>query len=207
MAVMPMFPLGSTVLPGDVLPLHVFEPRYLQLVKDCIEEPEHEFGVAFIERGHEVGGGDERRGVGTVVRMVQVAEIGDGRFAVMSVGTHRIRVLQWLPDDPYPVADVEHWPDEEPDHPDLGALLGELLPRVRRAAALALELGDPVGDPQQDLGGDPLVASYQLCSLAPVGAADRYDLLCAAGPMARLQLLASRLDDLETLLQLRLGSA
>jgi Lon protease-like protein len=207
MAVMPMFPLGSTVLPGDVLPLHVFEPRYRQLVKDCIEDPEHEFGVVFIERGHEVGGGDERRSVGTVLRMVQVAETDDGRYAVISVGTHRVRVVRWLPDDPYPVADVEQWPDDDPDHSELGERLESLAPRVRRAAALALELGDQVGDPQLALSEDSLVASYQLCTLAPVGPADRYDLLCAAGPMARLDLLTERLDDLETLLQLRLGSA
>lgn len=202
-----MFPLGSTVLPGEVLPLHVFEPRYRALVRDCIEQPEHEFGVVFIERGHEVGGGDERRPIGTVLKMVQVGETDDGRFAVMSVGTHRIRVVQWLPDNPYPLADVDTWPDDEPDHPDLTARLSELLPRVRRAAALAVELGDPGRDASEPLSEDSLVASYQVCSLAPVGPADRYDLLCAPGPMARLQMLADRLDDVETLLQLRLGSA
>ncbi len=207
MALLPMFPLGGTLLPGEVLPLHVFEPRYRQLVLDCVESPDHEFGVVLIERGQEVGGGDVRRDVGTVARMVQVAETEDGRFAVMTVGTHRIRINAWLPDDPYPLADVDHWPDEEPDAPAVQTLLTEVTPRVRRATALALELGDEVADPQQDLSDDPLVASYQLCSLAPVGAADRYDLLCAEGPAARLLLLRDRMDDIEALLQFRLGDA
>jgi hypothetical protein len=154
-----------------------------------------------------VGGGDVRRDVGTVARMVQVAETEDGRFAVMTVGTHRIRINAWLPDDPYPLADVDDWPDEEPDDPAVQTLLTEVTPRVRRATALALELGDEVADPQQDLSDDPLVASYQLCSLAPVGAADRYDLLCAEGPAARLLLLRNRMDDIEALLQFRLGDA
>ena len=58
MAVMPMFPLGTVLLPGGVLPLHVFEPRYRKMVTDCVESPDHEFGVVLIERGSEVGGGE-----------------------------------------------------------------------------------------------------------------------------------------------------
>lgn len=204
MTVMPMFPLGSVLLPGGVLPLHVFEPRYRALVEACVAAEDHEFGVVLIERGHEVGGGDERRDVGTVARMVQVAQTEDGRYAVISVGTHRVRVNAWLPDDPYPLADVDDWPDDEPDDPAVDALVAELTPRVRRAAALALELGDPVGDPQSELSDDALVASYQLAALAPLSVVDRFDLLCAAGPTARLRLLRDRLDDVEALLQFRL---
>lgn len=204
MTVMPMFPLGSVLLPGGVLPLHVFEPRYRALVEACVAAEGHEFGVVLIERGHEVGGGDERRDVGTVARMVQVAQTEDGRYAVISVGTHRVRVNAWLPDDPYPLADVDEWPDAEPDDPAVDALLTELAPRVRRATALALELGDAVGDPQSELSDDALVASYQLAALAPLSVVDQFDLLCAAGPAARLRLLRDRLDDVESLLQFRL---
>ena len=92
MAVMPMFPLGSVLLPNGVLSLHVFEPRYRALVTDCVAAEHHEFGVVLIDRGSEVGGGDVRRQVGTVARMVQVAEVDDGRFAVIAVGVARIRV-------------------------------------------------------------------------------------------------------------------
>jgi Lon protease-like protein len=207
MAVLPMFPLGSVLLPGGVLSLHVFEPRYRALVQACIESDDHEFGTVLIEQGHEVGGGDRRRAVGTVARMVQVAELPDGRFAVVAVGTHRVRVRTWLPDDPYPMADVDDWPDNDPDAAVLGAMIDELTPRIRRAAALALELGDPVGDPQQDLSDDPLIASYHLASLAPLSTVDRYDLLSAEGPVARLRLLSERLDDVETVLQMRLSAS
>src|SRR5215204_4326060 len=100
MAVLPMFPLGSVLLPGAVLPLHVFEDRYRELVRDCLAAPEHEFGVTMIERGSEVGGGDQRSNVGTVARMAQVAELADGRYALVCIGTRRIRVVAWLPDDP-----------------------------------------------------------------------------------------------------------
>ena len=79
MAVMPMFPLGTVLLPGGVLPLHVFEPRYRQLVVDCLADDtaDPEFGVTLIERGSEVGGGDQRTTVGVVARMVQVEALDE----------------------------------------------------------------------------------------------------------------------------------
>ena len=54
MTVLPMFPLGNVLMPGGPLSLHVFEDRYRQLVRDCVEAVDHEFGVVLIDRGHEV---------------------------------------------------------------------------------------------------------------------------------------------------------
>jgi Lon protease-like protein len=194
-----------------VLPLHVFEPRYRQLVADCLAADDHEFGVVLIERGFEVGGGDVRAEVGTVARMLQVAELEDGRYAMVCVGTRRVRVNAWLPDDPYPLADVDDWPDDESTAPtgggDLSVHLAATAARVRRACALANELGLTSVDPSTDLSDDPLVASYQLVALAPVGPADDYRLLCAPGPVARLDLLDDALDDVEALLRFQLHAS
>jgi Lon protease-like protein len=204
MPVMPMFPLGSVLLPGAVLPLHIFEPRYRALVRDCVEAADHEFGVVLIDRGSEVGGGDRRRTVGTVARLLQVAELADDQFAVVAVGTRRIRINAWLPDDPYPLADVDDWPDDETDIELLDDLYATVTGRVRRATALSVELGDVAGDPSTDLSDDVLVGSYQLSDLAPIGAADEYDLLCAIGPCERLRLLSSRLDAIDEIQHFRL---
>jgi Lon protease-like protein len=206
-AVLPMFPLGSVLLPGAVLPLHVFEPRYRQLVKDCLAG-EPEFGVTLISRGHEVGGGDQRTDAGSVARMVQVGELPDGRYALLTVGVRRIRVVEWLPDDPYPQAEVDDWPDEEPDalaSSGLAELTADTHRAVRRVVALAVELGDTTADPGVELTDDPVLASYQLCALAPVGPADRQRLLCALGPADRLRLLGELLGDVEDALRFRLS--
>ncbi|MGB8858802.1 MAG: hypothetical protein WCC60_06080, partial [Ilumatobacteraceae bacterium] len=80
---------------------------------------------------------------------------------------------------------------------ELGVLVDSVAQRVRRAAALALELGDAGMDPGTELDRDPRVASYQLTSLAPIGPADRYDLLCAPGPADRLHALDALLEDVE----------
>jgi len=210
-----MFPLGMVLLPGAVLPLHVFEPRYRRLVRDLIEG-EPEFGVTLIERGSEVGGGDQRTTVGTIARMLQVTETPDGRFALITVGTRRIRVLTWLPDDPYPRADVEDWPDERdgPDGPDDrggdGAIeeeIADVLREVRRVLALAVELGDLAADPGVEISTDPVLASYHLTALAPLGPADRFRLLGAPGPRRRLAVLRELLADADAGLQFRLRGA
>ncbi|MEO5902260.1 MAG: LON peptidase substrate-binding domain-containing protein [Ilumatobacteraceae bacterium] len=207
MAVLPMFPLGSVLLPGAVLPLHVFEPRYRALVQHCLDADEHEFGVVLIDRGHEVGGGDVRRRVGTVARMLQVAELDGGRYAMVCVGTRRIRINEWLSDDPFPRAEVGDWDDDDDDADEqLPDLYRRVAARTRRTAALATELGDPAGDASSDLSDDPLVGSYQLVVLAPLGGADEYDLLCAPGPMRRLQMLDERLDDVDAAHRFRLAN-
>lgn len=200
-----MFPLGSVLLPGQLLPLHVFEPRYRQLVRDCLAAATPEFGVVLIERGHEVGGGDQRSDLGTITRILRVDELPDGRFAVVAAGIERCRVQTWLPDDPYPLAEVERWPDEGTDAPGLVERLADLEPRVRRALALAVELGDLSADATIDISDDPLVASYHLAGLIPVGPADRQALLACPGPEARLALVDELLEGVEEMQRFRLG--
>ena len=210
-----MFPLGMVLLPGAVLPLHVFEPRYRQLVQDLMEG-EPEFGVTLIDRGSEVGGGDHRTSIGTVARVIQAAQTPDGRFALVTVGTRRIRVASWLPDDPYPLADVEDWPDEGEDDDSAGngraaqsidEEIADVLREVHRVRALAVELGDLAADPGAEISTEPVLASYHLSALAPLGPADRFRLLGAPGPRRRLALLRELLGDAEAGLQFRLRGA
>ena len=207
MAVLAMFPLGTVLLPGGVLPLHVFEPRYRQLVIDCLADDtgDPEFGVTLIERGSEVGGGDQRAAVGVIARMVQVRAMDDGRYTLVAVGTRRFRVNAWLPDDPYPLADVDEWLDVDTDAEGLTERVADVTTRLADVLAVAAELGEVPTD--VDLGSvsdDPLVASYHLAALSPIGPADRYRLL-SSSPAERLDLLAECLDDVEAMLRFRLS--
>jgi Lon protease-like protein len=220
MAVMPMFPLGSVLLPGGILPLHVFEPRYRDMVRDCLRvDGEPEFGQALISRGWETGGGDDRVMVGTVARMLQVDAIDENRYALVAVGTRRIRINAWLPDDPYPIADVDDWPDEDPDAPGLAVEVAASHARVRAACLLAARVAEqadpttgggefgqlPVDSTDDEISDDPLLATYHLATLAPIGPADRFRLLAAPGPARRLDLLDEILDDVEAMLKFRLS--
>ncbi len=203
MPVRPMFPLGSVLLPGMVLPLHVFEDRYRALIRDCMAG-DRQFGVTLIERGSEVGGGDIRAMAGCVAEILQAEELPDGRWAMVAVGSHRVRIRQWLPDDPYPRAEVEDWPDAgSVSVDDLIEPYTQRLATLRRVLALAVELGAEA-DPLIELSDDPAVGSYQIGVLSPIGALDRQRLLTAPGPQERLDLLEELLEDQELMIRARL---
>lgn len=205
MPVSAMFPLGTVLLPGGVLPLHVFEPRYRALVRDCLAG-DARFGVVLIERGSEVGGGDVRTDLGTMAGIVDAQELPDGRWHLVTVGLHRIRIERWLDDDPYPRAEVAAWPDPEPPDPEalrdrVGAVVGQL----RRVLALAAEAGEPAAPATVELADEPAVAALQAASLAPLGPLDRQRLLAAPDVGARLDQLEVLLTDAAELFELRLG--
>jgi Lon protease-like protein len=219
----PMFPLGTVLLPHMVLPLHVFEPRYRQMVADVLAG-DGEFGVVLIERGSEVGGGDVRTDVGTAARVVRAEELPDGRYGLAAVGVRRIRVERWLPDDP----EVVDWPDEDededededdgPDEGDDGP--GEtrtaddpnpedqrrtLQSLVRRAAALRTELGDPAPPVDLELVEEPPIAVYQAMLAAGVGPADLQTLLAAPTLADRAARLGALLREQIDVSEARLG--
>jgi Lon protease-like protein len=202
---MPMFPLGSALVPGMRLPLRVFEPRYRQMAREVLEGP-GEFGVVLIERGFEVGGGDARFDVGTVARVLRAAQSPDGQYALDTVGTERLRVIEWLPDDPYPVARVERVVDP-PAGPGAAERRDEVEKVLRRILAVRSELGEPIDLSQFELHRDPAVASWHAALLAGLGPLDVQALLTAPGPDERLARLGPMLDDAAERFEMLLGSA
>jgi Lon protease-like protein len=206
---LPIFPLGSVLVPSAVLPLQIFEPRYRALLQDLtgaeLGTPliEPEFGVVLIERGSEVGGGEVRLTVGTVARLLDARQLPDGRWVALAAGTRRFRVVAWQPDQPYPQADVEDLDEPEWHDVDRGAL-GDAEAAVRRAVGLAARLagGQPDGF---ELSANPGLASWQLCALAPIGPIDRQSLLEIAGHGERLRMLARLATESAEVLEFRLA--
>ena len=199
-----MFPLGMVLFPGAGLPLHVFEPRYRAMVRHCLDADEPEFGVVLIQRGHEVGGGEVRTDVGTVARIIEVGELSDGRYVLATVGVRRVRVVRWLPDEPYPRADVEDWPDAGGQGADLDARYEAVTATLRRVLALTAELGRPAAPATVDLTSEPTLGAYHAAALAPLGPLDQQRLLAAPGPSERLHLLAELLGECDATLTLEL---
>jgi uncharacterized protein len=203
-----MFPLGTVLLPGQIIPLHIFEDRYRTLVADIVAIGEAtgslpRFGIVLIERGSEVGGGDVRAGVGTTAEVVDLRSTSDGRYGLVCLGRRRFAVREWLPDAPYPRARVEVLPEGEADEL-LSSAIERLVPRVRQVLALAIELGDVNGDPTTPITDDPVLATYQLGGLLPVGPADRLALLSVDGPHERVALLEDLLDHVDAVQRFRL---
>jgi Lon protease-like protein len=194
---MPMFPLGTVLMPNMVLPLHIFEPRYRTMFEDIMGgDGEREFGVVQIARGSETGGGEIRHDIGTIARVLQAEELPDGRWVAVSVGTRRMRVLQWYPDDPYPQANIEELAEDGLDDETV-ARRDALLPRVRRLLALRSELGDETVPSTFEVANDAAVSCWQLLVLTPVGGLDAQRLLEVDGWDERLDAFALLLSELE----------
>lgn len=197
-----MFPLGSVLFPHMLIPLHIFEPRYVQLVEECLAADEP-FGVVLIERGFEVGGGDARFTMGTEAAIVDNLTMDDGRMAIAVVGTERIQIDEWLEDAPYPRANVTAVPDQ--DRVPSTDSIRTTQRTLRRLLALMSELGTDVGPLDYELSENPKAAVYQLASLAPVGPLDRQTLLESTDAMSRLDQLDVMLADAVTLVENELG--
>lgn len=212
---MPLFPLGTVLLPGASLPLHVFEPRYRQLTIDLVTGtvPDKQFGVVAVREGWNPD--DGRAGlhdVGCTARLREVRRLPDGRFDVQTQGERRFRLLDVdATVAPYLVGTVEWLPDLEGDDPDdLAPLAMAARAAHRRYCTTAWRArsrgpaeggeGDPAGDEVEEVDDATVAAEpgadVDTAELAHVLAGDcllplddRQELLAQTCPKARLQLV------------------
>ncbi|HYB34452.1 MAG TPA: LON peptidase substrate-binding domain-containing protein [Mycobacterium sp.] len=203
-----MFPLESALLPGEDLPLRIFEPRYTALVLDCLHSDDPRFGVVLISRGREVGGGDSRCDVGALTRITECVDFGSGRYGLRCRTGERIRVCEWLPDNPYPRATVRAWPDEPGDPVtatqlrDLEDQVMALFERIATARGAAL----PSRDVLLGFGhGDAGERLYALASRVPIGPADRYAVLSSPSAAQRLAALSDAVDSIAAMVDFHLS--
>jgi len=177
MIVMPMFPLNSVLFPSMPLTLRIFEERYLKLLGDLMGAESPAFGVVLVSRRSEVGGGDGRMSIGTVASVTQIGTT-DEFLGLESAGTSRFMVREWLPDDPYPIAEIELMPDLVWDDNLMPARV-HLESKVRKLLAFASEFGELYFGADIQLSDDPMGACWQLAGILPIGELDRYDLLAS----------------------------
>lgn len=175
MPVMPMFPLSTVLMPAMPLSLRIFEERYLKLLGDLISEENPEFGVVLIERGPEVGGGEQRLGIGTLADVTNIGTL-DQFYGLESIGSQRFLVNAWLPDNPYPMADIDFIPDLIWDD-SLTPAKAHLETRVRNLLAFASEFGDLQYSADTEFSEDPIDACWQMAGVLPVGPLDQVDIL------------------------------
>lgn len=204
-----MFPLQSALLPGETLPLRIFEPRYSLLVQDCLAAPDPAFGVVLISQGSEVGGGDARSDVGALARITECADLGDGLYHLVATVGERIRVQQWLPDDPYPRALIRAWPDEDgpPVGPEqIGGVVDRILAlygRVAEAAGGRLRPDALAVDAQT--ADDPSLHLFALAARVPMGQADRYAVLAAPTLAERVGAVCEAIDTVAAMVEFQLS--
>jgi len=200
---LPVFPLGTVLFPGLVLPLHIFEERYRTLVRELVARPEadgQEFGVVAIRRGWEVEQLDpeasppadatpapaavpELYEVGCTAELRQVTELKDGRFDIVTVGRRRFQVVAMDTETaPYLMAEVRWLPEEDPD--DSARILAQ---RVLLAFRGYLDLLRPDSDVLNRVPDEPTVLSHLVAASVHLTVDDRQALLAMPDTTDRLR--------------------
>jgi uncharacterized protein len=189
---LPLFPLGSVLYPGLVLPLHIFEDRYRQLVADLLERPEpRQFGVVAIRYGRETGidGVSALYETGCTAELQRVEPYDDGRFDLVTVGAQRFRLLGLGEQAPYFTGDVEWLPEEIGDEAEAGLVLTAVQQSFRSYLALIAERGGAhVTIPE--MPDEPMLMSYLVAAAIVVDLPAKQRLL--EEPDAYRRLLAER---------------
>ena len=185
-----MFPLGTVLFPHMPLSLRIFEERYVVMLSRVLQDDVSEFGVVLIERGQEVGGGEQRFGVGTVARIVEL-EASEGFIGLVAEGDRRIRVEQWLDDAPHPRAEVSEleplvWDD---------SLLTDLVVAEDTVRRVLARLEDDSRWPSDvELTEEPVARAWQLAGIAPLGPLGPLELLRSATMADLLEGIVSKTE-------------
>lgn len=193
-----LFPLQAVLFPGATLPLHIFEPRYREMVGRCLEH-EEPFGICLILEGEEVGGPAIPHRIGTEAAIIAAQRYRDGRYDIVVEGRRRFEVTSLERTRPYLRADVRFLEEPEGEEdPGLAEAVAKLFEGVLESVELS---GQAVIDETwKDLDARSL--SYKVASALPVGEDAKQEILEIPDTAARLRRVAEALMALR-----RIGAA
>ena len=189
---LPLFPLGTVLYPGLLLPLNIFEERYRELVRDLLDGPEpRRFGVIAIRKGRETGvdGISALYQIGCTATVREVAEQDDGRYHLVTVGTQRFRLASLDKSRPYLQGEVDLLEEEVGDEAAAG-LAVHAVQRGFHGYVEALASRESVEVTVPELPDEPLLLSYLVAASMILDLPVQQDLL--AEPDAERRLGAER---------------
>jgi len=184
---LPIFPLPIVLFPGATQPLHIFEPRYRNLLADCLDR-DRRFGIAYVapDKASDPAPGD----VGCIAHILTTQFLPDGRSDILTTGEQRFVLVEWLATDrPYRMARVEEFVDE----PGEAAESEELAINVRRDFLRVMEALEQ--DPPE-LPIDPEALSFRVAATLELEAPGKLALLAIRSTTVRLRRLAAVLQPL-----------
>lgn len=215
---LPLFPLTTALVPGLVLPLHIFEPRYRMMIEELLAKPEdeREFGIVAVREHHSgasvtaaVAGHDNNDlyPVGVTAMLRQAERLDDGRYDIVTIGGRRFQIVDVDRSAPLMRAEVEFLPEPEIDSSE--PTVATLTERTVKAfdkyrAALGGRL-DEERDEDEHLPTEPTVLSYLITAALVVDGRTRQELLASPDTVTRLKCCA-RILGYETAMIAALGA-
>ena len=185
---LPLFPLGTVLYPGRPLPLHIFEPRYRQLIQDLLAGPQPgRFGVIAIRKGRETGvdGVSALYEIGCTATLRGIASYQDGRFDVVSIGSQRFRLAALDDSRPYLQAEVELLEESAGDRAAT-ALVAEAVQRAFGGYVEALSQREGIETGVPELPDEPILLSYVVAGSMILDLPARQTLLAEPDALHRL---------------------
>lgn len=198
-----LFPLNSVLFPGAVLNLHVFEPRYRQMIAECLDANEA-FGVVLIRDGEEAGDADVlSHDIGTTAEICDVTPLPAGRYYISTTGRRRFKIHDVVSRDPYLLVDVEYLEEEFDDESAIDELSAEVRDEFREYVRLLVEFSGMSAE--FDMPSDPVDASFLIGDALRVADTMKQRLLELSNTQQRLTVelgfLRKLLPQLRTLLE------
>jgi len=186
-----LFPLNTVLFPGGAVPLRIFEPRYLDMVSDCMKNDKG-FGVCLISEGREVGDAARTFEVGTLVHISYWNKLPDGLLGVTVRGDRRFRILaQEVRPNQLTVAEVDYIPNEPENH-----VPANHLPMVDLLRKIMEQMDHPYTNLPRNYE-DAAWVGYRLAELLPIPLTQKQYFLQLDDPLQRLERLSAVLSNLD----------
>jgi Lon protease-like protein len=186
---LPLFPLPLVLLPNELLPLHIFEPRYRQLIKDIGLE-KNLFGVTYFNSEGALTDKPPGDTIGCVAEVREIQNLPDGRSNILSVGVIRYRLLEYIESgDPYLVGDVEFFEDDEEDEAVLNPLADEVFRLFKRIAKAAHKLSGERGRFPEIPQAEPQALSFLVTAAFNLEPEMKYKMVESRSTIERLDKL------------------
>lgn len=185
---LPLFLLNTVLFPQARLPVHVFEPRYREMIDRCLEQ-DLALGVVLIKEGDEVGGPATPHETGTIARIMDVARLADGRMNIIVAGITRFKWLERFNDRAYMTARIQLLPDENVDLIKTERVARRTAQLFKDYAAAVRSIAETDGDAEKqelELPKDPTVLSYAIAASLPISMSDKQTLLATPRTAQRL---------------------
>jgi Lon protease-like protein len=185
---LPLFPLGAVLYPGMLLPLHIFEERYRQLIRDLLDGAEaRRFGVIAIRKGRETGidGVHSLYKVGCTAVLRRVDRHDDGRFDIVAVGTQRFRLLRLEQTRPYLRGEVEMLTEEPADPAAAGPAVRVIQAAFREYLDALTEWGGATVR-LEELPDEPELLSFIVAAAVVIDLPERQAMLAEPDTLRRL---------------------